>query len=88
MSFASIENQTYRVIFDWLPHHVSSFLEAEGKKGGAATAGSLSTPQIRFNVWSMNLVVVKVWERSKSSWAVHESWILFNVSGVGQKHTA
>jgi hypothetical protein len=63
----------------------SPFLDVEGRKAGAATAGSLcilSIFQVCFIVWRICLVGVKAWSHCQRSWALHESCICFSVSGV------
>ena len=68
-----------------LSHQVSLFLEAVGKKVGAATAGSPcipSTCQIRLIVWRMYLVGVRILTVSRCRWVAQESWILCSVSEV------
>ena len=64
------------------PHHVSSFLDADGEKVGTTTTGrprTLSTFRVRLITGRRCLVGVKMSEYSKCDWLLHDSCILINV---------
>ena len=69
----------------FIGHQVSLFLEAVGKKVGAATTGSpwiSSTCHTRLIVWRMCLVGVKMLAVSNCRWVAQDSWTLCSVSEV------